>query len=426
MTGSEKSSIKDRIRGSRMGPLLAVIGPGIIVAMVDNDAGGIATYSVAGARYGYDILWIMIPSVILLYMVQEMNARMGVVTGKGLASLIREKFSFRLTAMVMIAMLVANFANTVSDFAGIAASSEIFGVRYYVAVPLAAAGIWWLVLKGSYRFVEKAFLLVSLVYVAYIISAFMAKPDWGEVARGFLVPSGSTSASYIVMVVTIIGTTIAPWMQFYQQSSIVDKGLSAKDLAYERLDTGIGAVFLVISASAIIIACAAALFTGSGSGATEITSAEQAALALAPVAGRYASYLFAFGLLAASIFAASILPLATAYTVCEAFGWEYGIDRTFSQAPRFYVVYTGFIIGGAAFILIPDIPLITVMVISQTMNGLLLPVVLTCMLKIIRDRDTMGDYVNSDRYNAVAWIAVLVLYVLDAWLVLATVFPIGR
>ncbi len=419
------SNLRKRIRESNLGPLLAVLGPGIIVAMVDNDAGGIATYSVAGARYGYAILWVMIPTAVLLYMVQEMNARMGVITGKGLASLIREKFSFRLTALIMLAMLAANFANTVSDFAGIAAGAEIFGVRYYIAVPIAAAGIWWLVLKGTYKVVEKVFLLVSLVYIAYIISAFLARPDWSEVAKGFLVPSGSMNASFILMVITIVGTTIAPWMQFYQQSSIVDKGLSEKDLRYERADTGIGTVFLVITASAIMIACAAAFFNNPNVGATQIKSAEQAALALAPVAGDYASYLFAFGLLGASIFAASILPLATAYTVCEAFGWEYGVDHSFSEAPKFYIVYTTFIVGGAAFIMVPGMPLITVMLISQTVNGLLLPVVLTCMLKIIRDRDVMGDHVNGDTYNTVAWLAVFVLYVLDAWLVIATIFPAG-
>jgi NRAMP (natural resistance-associated macrophage protein)-like metal ion transporter len=406
--------------------LLSVLGPGIIVSMVDNDAGGIATYSVAGARYGYSVLWIMIPTGVLLYMVQEMNARMGIVTGKGLASLIREEFSFRLTALIMIAMLVANFTNTISEFAGIAASSEIFNIPYYIAVPVAAAGIWWLVLKGSYKIVEKAFLLVSLVYVAYIISAIMAKPQWNEVAKGLLVPSGQLNSSFIVMVVTIIGTTIAPWMQFYQQSSIVDKGLEVKSLVFERIDTAIGTVFLIIAALAIMICCAAAFFNKPGVGATNITSAEQAAKALAPVAGQYATYLFAFGLMFASIFAACILPLTTAYTICEAFGWEYGIDRTFSQAPKFYIVYTTFIVGGAAFILVPGMPLITLMLLSQTIMGMLLPVVLTCMLKIVRNRDVMGDYVNGDTYNTIAWIAVFILYVLDAWLVVSSILSIGH
>jgi NRAMP (natural resistance-associated macrophage protein)-like metal ion transporter len=406
--------------------LLSVLGPGIIVSMVDNDAGGIATYSVSGARYGYSILWILVPTALLLFMVQEMNARMGVVTGKGLAALIREEFSFRLTALIMIAMIVANFANTVSDFAGIAASGEIFHIPFYVAVPVATVLIWWIVLKGSYKRVEKIFLAVSLVYVAYIISAFLAKPDWGQVAKGAFVPSGQLNVSFILMVITIVGTTVAPWMQFYQQSSVVDKGLKAEDLWFERIDTGIGTFLLTIAAAAIVIGCAAAFFNKPGVGATHITSADQAAKALAPVAGQYASYLFAFGLLFASIFAASILPLSTAYTVCEAFGWEYGIDRSFSEAPKFYTVYTVFIVGGAAFIMIPKMPLITVMLLSQTINGLLLPVVLTCMLKIIRNRDVMGDYVNGDIYNTIAWIAVFALYVLDLWLVLSSIFRIGR
>jgi NRAMP (natural resistance-associated macrophage protein)-like metal ion transporter len=426
LTSVDKPSKKQRLHGSDLGLMLAVLGPGIIVAMVDNDAGGIATYSVAGARYGYSVLWILIPTAVLLYMVQEMNARMGIVTGKGLAALIREQFSFRLTAVIMTAVLVATFANTVSEFAGVAASSEMLGIGKYIAVPLAAAAIWWLVLKGSYKMVEKVFLLVSLVYVAYIISAFLARPNWGDVTRGFLVPSGQLNATFIVMVVTIIGTTIAPWMQFYQQSSVVDKGLDSKQLNFERVDTAIGTVFLTIAAAAIVIACAAAFFNKPGVGATQITSAEQAARALAPIAGKYASYLFAFGLLFASIFAGSILPLSTAYAVCEAFGWESGIDRKFSQAPRFYIVYTTFIVGGAAFVLIPRMPLITLMLLSQTMMGMLLPVVLTCMLKIIRDRDVMGDYVNGDTYNTIAWAAVFVLYILDILLVISTVFPIGR
>ncbi len=426
MARDNKASLRGRINGTNVALMLAVLGPGIIVSLVDNDAGGIATYSVAGARYGYSILWIMIPTAVLLYMVQEMNARMGIVTGKGLAALIRERFSFRLTAAIMIAVLVANFANTVSEFAGIAASSQIFHINPYVAVPLAAAAIWWLVLKGSYKVVEKVFLLVSLVFVAYIISAFMAKPNWSDVARGFFVPSGSLNASYIVMVVTIIGTTIAPWMQFYQQSAVVDKGLNTEQLGFERLDTGIGTVFLVIVASAIIVACAAAFFNNPGVGATQIKSAEQAALGLKFVAGKYATGLFGLGLLFASILAGSILPLTTAYAVCEAFGWEAGVDRKFSQAPKFYTVYTTFIVGGAAFVLIPGMPYITLMIVSQTIMGMLLPVVLTCMLMIVRDRDIMGDYVNGDTYNSLAWVAVFILYILDMWLVIATIFPIGR
>jgi Mn2+/Fe2+ NRAMP family transporter len=406
--------------------LLGVLGPGIIVNMVDNDAGGITTYSAAGARYGYAIIWIMIPSLLLLYMVQEMNARMGIVTGKGLAALIRERFSLRLTAVIMLSVMIANFANTVGEFAGVAASSELFGVSKYIAVPLVAVAVWYMVLKGSYRIVEKIFLVISLVYITYIIAAIMAKPDWGAVARGTFVPSVQSNVSWIIMVITVIGTTIAPWMQFWQQSAVVDKGLGIKDLAFERFDTGFGAALAVIDAIFIIICCAAAFFNKAGVGATQITTAEQAARGLAPIAGQYASYLFAIGLLNAGVFAASILPMSSAYAVCEAFGWESGVDRSFSEAPKFYIIYTLFIFGGAAFILIPKIPLVTVMLISQTINGVFLPIVVTCMLLIINDRETMGNYVNGDKYNVVAWGAVALLYILDIWLVITGVFPIGR
>ena len=406
--------------------LLSVLGPGIIVSLVDNDAGGIATYSVAGAKYGYAIIWVMIPTLIVLYMVQEMNARMGIVTGKGLAALIRERFSLRLTAAIMVAVMVANFANTIGEFAGVAASSQIFGIPSYLSVPVAAVGVWFLVLKGSYRRVEKIFLFVGGIYLCYIISMFLAKPDWLEVVKGTFIPSGQLNASWIIMVITVIGTTIAPWMQFYQQASVVDKGLDKKDLVFERIDTAVGNVFLFIAAFAIIVCCAAAFFNKPGVGATQITSAEQAALGLAPIAGKYASYLFAAGLLFASLFAASVLPLSSAYSVCEAFGWESGIDRSFSDAPKFYLTYTLFIVGGALFVMIPKIPLITVMLISQTINGVLLPIIVTCMLMIIRDRDIMGNYVNGDKYQVVAWICVVILYVLDLWLVISSIFPIVR
>jgi NRAMP (natural resistance-associated macrophage protein)-like metal ion transporter len=406
--------------------LLGVLGPGIIVSLVDTDAGGIATYSVAGARYGYGILWVMIPTLLLLYLVQEMNARMGVVTGKGLASLLRERFSLRLTVLIMLGMMVANFTNGISNFAGVAASSELFGISRYVAVPLSAFLVWYMLLKGSYRLVERIFLLIGGIYICYIISAILARPDWGAVARGTFVPSGHVDSSYVVMVITIIGTTIAPWMQFYQQASVVDKGLDASSLNYERVDTAVGSFVAFILGIFIMICCAAAFFNNPAVGATRITSAEEAAMALVPIAGKNASLLFATGLLFASIFAASILPLSTAYMVCEAFGWEFGIDRSFSEARAFYLVYTLFIAGGAVLVLIPGLPLIWMMLLSQTINGLLLPVIVTCMLSIINDRETMGDYVNGDLYNTLCWIAVGILYLLDLWLVVATVFGIGH
>lgn len=418
-TMADRIDIKDKLNVSKLTMLLSVLGPGIIVSLVDNDAGGIATYSVAGARYGYKIIWVMIPSLVLLYMVQEMNVRMGVVTGKGLASLIRERFSLRLTALIMFSVMIANFANTTGEFAGIAASAQIFGIPSYVAVPVAAFVVWYLVLKFSYKVVERVFLVTGLIYICYIISAILVKPSWSAVARGTLVPSGQINAGYIAMVITIVGTTIAPWMQFWQQAAIVDKGLKPKDLNYERIDTLIGNAFLFVAAVAIMVCCAAAFFHHP----IRIETAQQAAQGLKPIAGQYASYLFATGLLFASLFAASILPLSSAYTVCEAFGWESGLDHSFKEAKKFYVTYTIFIAAGALFVLIPNMPLITVMLISQLMNGLLLPVIVTCMLIVVKDRDIMGNYTNGDRYQVVAWLLVGVLYALDAYLILATLFP---
>ncbi len=404
---------------------LSVLGPGIITAMVDNDAGGIATYSIAGARYGYRTLWILVFTAIALAIIQEMNVRMGMVTGKGLAALIRERFSLRLTAIVMLALLIANFANTMSEFAGIAASLQLFGITKYISVPIIGAGIWWLVVKGTYKRVEKVFLIASLVYISYILAAVLAHPNWGEVGKGIAIPSMSFNASFIVTMVTLVGTTIAPWMQFYQQASIVDKGLDLSAYKYERLDTFVGAGLMTVVAMFIIIACGAAFFNNPNVGATTITTADQAARALAPIAGKNASYLFAIGLFVASTFAGSILPLSTAYTVCEAFGWESGVDHSFREAPRFYVLYTGFIVGGGLLMLIPRIPLISVMFISQTMNGVLLPVVLVCMLIVCNDREIMGDYVNKGTFNTISWLIVLAVTALTLALVVTGVFRLG-
>jgi len=404
---------------------LSVLGPGIITAMVDNDAGGIATYSIAGARYGYRTLWILVFTAIALAIIQEMNVRMGMVTGKGLAALIRERFSLRLTALVMLALLIANFANTMSEFAGIAASLQLFGITKYISVPLIGAGIWWLVVKGTYKRVEKIFLIASLVYISYFLAAILAHPDWGEVGKGIVIPSMSFNASFIVIMVTLVGTTIAPWMQFYQQAAIVDKGLDLSAYKYERLDTFVGAGLMTLVAMFIIIACGAAFFNNPNVGATTINTADQAARALAPIAGKNASYLFAIGLFVASAFAGSILPLSTAYTVCEAFGWESGVDHSFREAPRFYMLYTGFIVGGGLLMLIPRIPLISVMFISQTMNGVLLPVVLVCMLLICNDREIMGDYVNKETFNTISWVIVLAVTALTLALVFTSIFPTG-
>jgi NRAMP (natural resistance-associated macrophage protein)-like metal ion transporter len=402
---------------------LAVLGPGIITAMVDNDAGGIATYSVAGARFGYELLWVLVFTAFLLALVQEMTVRMGMVTGKGLAALIRERFSLRLTAFIMLILLITNFANTISNFAGLAAGMQLFHLPPWIAVPPLAMMVWLLVVKGTYKRVEKVFLVASLVYISYIISAFLARPGWLEVGHALVTPSPRFNAPYLALTVTIVGTTIAPWMQFYQQASIVDKGLDASKLSYERVDTVIGSIFMTIVAMFIVICCAAAFFNNPEVGATTITSAEQAAAALAPVAGKNASYLFAFGLLVASLFAGSILPLSTAYTVCEAFGWEAGVNRSREEAPHFYFIYTSFIICSAILVMIPKMPLVLLMVISQTMNGILLPVILVCMLTLINDRDIMGEFVNPRWLNWVMWAVTALLTILTIAMIVSTFFP---
>ncbi|MCC7491285.1 MAG: Nramp family divalent metal transporter [Fimbriimonadaceae bacterium] len=399
--------------------LLAVLGPGIITANVDNDAGGITTYSVAGARYGYDLLWMLGLVTLALIVVQEMSARLGVVTGKGLADLIRESFGVRLTALIIGIVVVANFANTVSEFAGVAASLEIFGISRYVAVPLAAVGVWLLIVKGSYKQVERIFLVASVIYLAYVASGFMARPDWSVVGQAMVTPSFRLDVGYVTIFVTIIGTTIAPWMQFYQQSSIVDKGLKLQDYAYERVDVVVGSVFAVFVAGFITIACAATLHPA---GIT-VQAAEDAARALEPLAGRHAATLFALGLFNASIFSAAVLPLSTAYVVCEAFGWESGVSRSWRQAPVFFWFYTIFIVGGAAVILLPFPSLIEVMLASQTLNGVLLPLVLLVMLKLVNDRRLLGKHVNGTVANLIGGAMVLALILLTLLLLVLTVAP---
>ena len=399
--------------------LLAVIGPGIITANVDNDAGGITTYSVAGAHYGYTLLW-MLPLVALaLIIVQEMSARLGVATGKGLADLIRESMGIRITAIIVGLMLIANLANTVSEFAGVAASMEIFGVSKYVSVPLAAVGVWLLILKANYKSVERVFLLASALYLAYVASGILANPPWEEVGRAAVTPSFHFEAGYVAIFVTVIGTTIAPWMQFYQQASIADKGLKAADYAYERLDVIVGSLFAVLVAAFITIACAATLHTNG----VRIETAKDAALALRPLAGSYASTLFALGLLNASIFSAAILPLSTAYVVCEAFGWESGVSRSWKEAPVFFGLYTAFIMLGAAIILLPIKSLIQAMLASQTLNGVLLPVILVVMLRLVNDRRVMGRFTNGRVANVVSYGIVAILIALTGILLVTSVAP---
>ena len=403
----------------RLALLLAVLGPGIITANVDNDAGGITTYSVAGAHFGYSMLWIMPLVAVALILVQEMSARLGVVTGKGLADLIRESLGVRLTALIIVIMLIANLANTVSEFAGVAASMELFGVSKYLSVPIVAVLVWFLMVKGSYARVERVFLFASAIYLTYIASGVLAHPDWQEVAHSFVTPTFQWNTEYLVLTVTIIGTTIAPWMQFYQQASIVDKGLKVVDIAYERIDVVVGSLFAVVVASFIMIACAATLYAHG----IHVDSAKDAALALEPLAGRYAYILFGLGLLNASVFSAAILPLSTAYVVCEAFGWEQGVNRSLREAPVFFGIYTALIVLGAAIILFPIESLVRTMLASQTLNGVLLPVILLVMLRLVNDRRRMGRFVNGRIFNVVVWIATIILILLTVVLVLSSWFP---
>jgi len=398
---------------------LLVVGPGIITANVDNDAGGITTYSLAGAQFGYHFLWIFIPVTLALIIVQEMSARMGAVTGKGLADLIREQFGLRLTVMIMFLLLLADIGNTVSEFAGLAASMDIFGVTKYLAVPLGGALVWWLVVKGTYRKVEKIFLVACIFYMAYVISGFLAHPDWPTVGRNLVTPSLAFDPGYLAMFIGLVGTTIAPWMQFYIQSAVVEKGITAADYRYSRWDVILGCIMTDVVAVFIIIAVAATLYVHH----IAITDARDAAIALAPLAGRFASQLFAFGLLNASLFSASILPLATAYYVCEAIGFEAGVDKTFAEAPQFYGLYTAIIIIGGGLILLPRAPLVPIMFWSQVLNGILLPVVLIAMLVLVNDRSLMGDYTNSRFVNVVSWVTSLTMIILSLLLLVTQFLP---
>lgn len=401
--------------------LLAVIGPGIITANVDNDAGGISTYSVAGAKFGYSLMWMMPLVAVALIIVQEMSARLGVVTGKGLADLLRENMGVRLTAIVLSLLVFVNLANTVSEFAGVAASMEIFGVNKYISIPIAAVVVWLLIIRANYKTVERVFLIASAIYLSYIASGVLAHPNWEEVSHSLVTPNFQLNTVYITIFVTIIGTTIAPWMQFYQQASIVDKGLKVSDYRYERIDVVVGSIFAVLVASFIMIACAGTLYQNK----ITISTASDAAVALGPLAGKYASVLFAMGLLNASMFSAAILPLSTAYTVCEAFGWESGVNRELKEAPVFFTIYTSFIVLGSAIILLPIQSLVDAMIFSQTLNGLLLPVILVVMLILINDRRLMGKFVNGRVFNLLAWITVAILILLALILVTISFIPSG-
>jgi NRAMP (natural resistance-associated macrophage protein)-like metal ion transporter len=389
---------------------LAVLGPGFITANVDNDSGGILTYSQAGAQYGYTLLWTIIPITIALIVVQEMCARMGVVTGKGLSDLIREEFGLRLTFVLMVLLVVVNYTNVVTEFIGIAGSMHLFHVSKFISVPFCAALVWYMVVKGSYKSTEKIFIVASLVYISYIFAGVLSQPSWHDAILATVqLPAKSvwSNKTYMYMAIGVVGTTIAPWMQFYLQSSIVEKGIRVKDYSASRLDVIVGSLFTDIVAWFIIVACAATLFVH-GMGAIQVAS--DAAEAMRPLAGDYAFLLFAFGLFNASVFAASILPISTAYTVCEGLGVESGVDKSFSEAPFFYWLYTLLIVGGAATVLLlPDAQLINVAILSQVLNGVLLPVVIILMLLLINRKDLMGEYKNSRLWNVIAWSTSLIV-----------------
>jgi NRAMP (natural resistance-associated macrophage protein)-like metal ion transporter len=415
----EEFARRTRITRRRLAVILAVIGPGIITSNVDNDAGGITTYTLAGAQFGYTLLWTLIPLTIALYVSEEMCARMGVVTGKGLSDLIREEFGFRSTFFVMLAALAVDLGNTVAEFAGVAASMQIFGISKYISVPIAGIFVWFLVVRGSYRQVEKIFLVACAFYLAYVVSAVLAKPDWLIAAKETVLPTFSLDKDYLLMFVALVGTTVAPWQFFYLQAGFVEKRVGPKQYKHARLDVLAGSITCMAIVFFIIVCTAATLHAH---GMTNITDAAQAAQALAPLAGRFAATLFAFGLLNASLFAASILPLSTAHVICEGLGFESGIDHKLGEAPIFYGLYAGLIIVGGGIILIPHAPLLKILLFSQVANGVWLAPVLIFILLLINRRDLMGDHVNSLGFNIVAWVISIAMIGVTLFLGYATLF----
>ena len=407
----DKTIAKQRPRSlwARVSIFLAVVGPGIITANVDNDAGGLTTYSQAGAHFGLGMLWVVIPTAVLLIMVQEMVNRMGVVTGQGLSDMIRERFGVKFTFYVMLLVLGTNFGNVMAEFAGIASAGELFGLPRLVTVPACGFLVWLLVVKGNYKSVEKVFLFACLFYVAYPITFVLLKPDMGVIAHAMVEPKLEFSGPYLAMVIGVIGTTIAPWMQFYQQASVAEKNISIQDYKYSRLDTILGCIVVNVVAVCIIVVCALTLHKAG----MRVEYAADAARGLIPLAGPSSGYLFGFGLWNASFFAASILPLSTAYTICEAFGWESGVDKDLKGAPQFYVLYTGIILLGAAAILLPGFSLVQIMFWSQVINGLLLPIILVIILLVVNDKRLMGAHVNGKIYNIACWTAVFALTVIS-------------
>ncbi len=380
----------------------AILGPGIITGSVDNDAGGITTYSVAGAVYGYGLIWTLIPSFIVLLVIQEMNARMGIVTGKGLSDLIRENAGVKITFFIFIGLVFSNIGNTTTEFAGVAGSLQIVGVSKYISVPLVAFFVWILVVKGTYQIAERIFLVFSASLLTYVVSALMSKPHWGDIGSSIIHPRMEMNSQSIAMVIALVGTTIAPWMQFYMQSTVIEKGLKMKNYRFTFIDIVVGCIVTVVVAFFIMVACGSTLYPNK----IPINEASDAAVALKPLAGALASQVFSFGLFVASVFSATILPLATSFYVCEAFGFESGIDKKWDEAKEFYILYTGILVVSALIILIPNAPLIAISIWTQVVNGILLPVVLVCMILLINNKKIMGSYVNKTYQNIIGWSAV--------------------
>jgi Mn2+/Fe2+ NRAMP family transporter len=401
----------------RFWPYLAALGPGLLAASAGNDAGGIATYASAGASYGYELLWAMVIVTVCVGVVQEMSARMGAVTGKGFSDLVRETFTLRQTALILLTLLVANTGIIVSEFIGVAAAAELFGVSRYVAVPIAAVFVWLLVTRGSYGWVERIFLVLTLAFLAYIGAAFLAKPDWHAVLQGTIHPSLHFDRDYLHLLIALIGTTISPYMQLYVQSSVVEKGVTPDDYRYTRFDVIVGTLTAGLVAGFIIIATAATLHPRG----IAVETAEDAARALEPVAGQYAGWLFAVGLLGASLLAAGVLPLATTYMLSEALGFERGVSRSWSEAPIFMGTLSGLILLGAVVALVPGLPLIKVLVGVYVLNGLLLPVGLFAVLRLVNDPELMGPHVNGPVYNVIAWTIAIAVSLLSLALIVMTV-----
>lgn len=413
---SEKFSFRKYFRQFLI--FLAILGPGIITGSVDNDAGGITTYSLAGAIYGYGLIWTLIPSFVVLIVIQEMNARMGIVTGKGLADLIRENAGIKVTFFIFLGLLLSGIGNTATEFAGVAGSMEVFGVSKYISVPIVAVLVWFLVVKGTYKIAERIFLIFSVSLLTYVVSAVMGHPDWGAITKSIIHPKMAMNTQSLAMVIGLVGTTIAPWMQFYMQSSVIEKGLKIQNYGYTVVDIVVGCIVTVVVAFFIMVACASTLYPNG----IQINEAKDAALSLKPLAGNLASQVFAFGLFIASIFSATILPLATAFFVCEAFGFEAGIDKEWDEAKEFYILYTGLLVISVIIILIPGAPMIAISLWSQVINGILLPVVLVSMMLLINKKKIMGTYVNGSVKNVIGWGTVVILTALTAALLVMPLF----